>query len=71
VRGVASVPEPAQELRFISTMKPSIMKDVAVPFVNPALKSAQAVALDRLDRKARAAEVCVFLCGSPWAVREV
>jgi hypothetical protein len=59
VRGVASVPEPAQELRFISTMKPSIMKDLAVPFSNPALKAAQNTVLDRLDRKARAQEVCI------------
>ena len=57
VKGTATLPEVSQELRFISTMKPSIMKDVTIPFVNPALKAAQNIALDRLDRKARAQEL--------------
>ena len=62
VRGTALLPEVTQELRFISTMKPSVMKDITFPFVNPALKAAEAAALDRLDRKAKAQEVCACVC---------
>jgi hypothetical protein len=61
VRGVATLPQPLQELKFIADMKAAVMKDLKVPPKNSQYNAANSAALDRLDRKSRTQAVSVWV----------